>query len=245
MGHSIESLRVEVDLDAIVANARDVQALVGPSKGVLAVLKADAYGHGLVPVARALERERVVAGFVVTSLASGLSLRREGIDLPVIALLGQYGHGHGAVLEAGLTPVLTSIADAESFARAARTLGRAVAAHVEIDTGMSRLGVREDGIALFLAALSAHPRSRSLDSARSSPPPTATHLLALTVSSTRSSRRGTSSCPRGTGRRWFTRPTLPPPFACRARISATSAPGSRYLAATSPAASAYGRPCAW
>ncbi|MDP9034974.1 MAG: alanine racemase [Myxococcota bacterium] len=157
MGHSVETMRVEVDLNAIVSNARDVQALVGPSTGVLAVMKADAYGHGLVPVARALERDRVVAGFVVTSLASGVSLRREGIDLPVIALIGQYGRGHSAVIEAGLTPVLASIADVESFALAARLLGRRIAAHVEVDTGMSRLGIREDEIARFLATLAACP----------------------------------------------------------------------------------------
>ncbi len=157
MVQSLETMRVEVDLAAIVANARDVKALVGPAKGVLAVLKADAYGHGLVQVARALERDQVVAGLVVTSLASALALRREGVELPVVALLGQYGRAHGAVLEAGLTPVLASTADLEPFARAARTRGTRVAVHVEIDTGMSRLGIREDELAPFLSGLAAHP----------------------------------------------------------------------------------------
>ena len=81
---SIPPLHVEVNLDAVTANARDVQALVGPSCGVLAMLKADAYGHGLLPVARALQRDGTIGGIVVSSVRDGLTLRKEGIALPII-----------------------------------------------------------------------------------------------------------------------------------------------------------------
>jgi len=150
---SMPPVRAEVDLDAVVANAKDVQALVGPARGVLAVLKADAYGHGLVPVARALERDGTVAALVVSSVNDALTLRGHSIELPIIALACHFGHKHGALLDAGITPVLASQADLEAFSRAARRRGSRVKAQVEIDTGMSRSGLREEDIEAFLRAV--------------------------------------------------------------------------------------------
>jgi alanine racemase len=152
-----DHVHVEVNLGAVVANARSVQGLVGSQTGVLAVLKADAYGHGLVQVARALERDGTVAGFVVTSLRDGQALRRDGVQTPVVAMICQYASDHGAVLDARLTPVLASTSDLEAFAEAARERGVRAAAHVEIDTGMSRIGLAEGDVASFLEAAAAHP----------------------------------------------------------------------------------------
>lgn len=154
---SIPPVEIEVNLDAVIANARDVQALVGPACGVLAMLKADAYGHGLLPVARALQSDQTIAGIVVTSVRDGLSLRKAGITLPIIALSCRYAERHGKLLDAGITPVLTCLADVEAFARAGRARGTRVAAHVEIDSGMSRSGLRDEDIGPFLQALSEHP----------------------------------------------------------------------------------------
>ncbi len=151
---SIPPVRSEVDLDAVVANARDVQALIGPERGVLAVLKADAYGHGLVPVAWALQRDATVAGLVVSTVNDALALRGHGIELPILALACHFGHKYGALLDARITPVLASLADLEGFSRAARRRGVQVAAQAEIDTGMSRSGLREEAVEPFLNALS-------------------------------------------------------------------------------------------
>jgi alanine racemase len=153
----LDNMRVEVNLGAVVANARSVQAIVGPSTGVLAVLKADAYGHGLVQVARALERDGTIAGFVVTTLRDGQALRRDGVDLPIVAMVCDYASDHDAVLDARLTPVLASTSDLEAFAAEARGRGTSAAAHVEIDTGMSRIGLHEDEIESFLAAAARRP----------------------------------------------------------------------------------------
>lgn len=154
---SIPPLRVEVDLDAIAANARDVRELVGAGCGVLAMLKADAYGHGLLPVARALQQDGSIAGIAVSSLRDGLSLRKAGITLPIIALVCRYGDRHARVIEAGITPVIAELRDLEAFASLARAAGRRVAVHVELDTGMARSGLREDDLGSFLEALEAHP----------------------------------------------------------------------------------------
>jgi alanine racemase len=154
---SIPPLYVEVDLDAVTANAEEVQALVGPACGVLAILKADAYGHGLLPVARALERAGTIAGMVVSSVRDALSLRRAGVTLPIIALSCRFAGRHGRLIDAGITPVLGNLAELESFSAAARARGVRAAAHVEIDTGMSRSGVREPDLGAFLSALSDQP----------------------------------------------------------------------------------------
>jgi alanine racemase len=154
---SMPPVSAEVDLDAVVANARDVQALVGPTRGVLAVLKADAYGHGLLPVAKALQRDGTIAALVISSVSDGLTLRKEGIDLPIIALACRFGQRHGIVLDAGITPVLTCKADLEAFSLAAQARGRTADVHVEIDTGMSRSGLRVEDVEPFLVALTGHP----------------------------------------------------------------------------------------
>jgi alanine racemase len=153
---SIPPRYVEVDLDRVAANARDVQALVGPATGVLAMLKADAYGHGLLPVARALQRDGTIAGIVVSSMRDGLALRREGIKLPIIALVCRYAQRHRMLLDAGITPVLSSHDDLEAFSRVAVTRGSPAEVHVELDTGMSRSGLREQDIGAFLDALEKH-----------------------------------------------------------------------------------------
>jgi alanine racemase len=150
---SLPPVRAEVDLGAVIANARDIKALIGPERGVLAVLKADAYGHGLVPVAKALQRDGTVAAVVVSTVNDALALRSHDIELPVIALACEFGHKHGTLIDAGITPVLASQADLDGFLRAARRRGVRVAAHVELDTGMSRSGLREEDVEPFLRAV--------------------------------------------------------------------------------------------
>jgi alanine racemase len=150
-------LYVEVDLDAVTANANEVQAMVGPSCGVLAMLKADAYGHGLLPVARALERAGTIAGMVVSSVRDALSLRRAGVTLPIIALSCRFAGRHGRLIDTGVTPVLGGLVELEAFSSAARARGVRAPAHVEIDTGMSRSGVREEELGTFLSTLADHP----------------------------------------------------------------------------------------
>ncbi len=144
---SIRPTEAEIDLGAIVRNRARLQALVGQSQ-VWGVIKADAYGHGAVPVARALEPDCPV--LAVSLVEEGLELRAAGIACPIIVLGAHYGRCHLEVLDARLTPVIYDPADIEPFAAAARRRNRVLDVHVKIDTGMSRLGL---GPAQFPAAL--------------------------------------------------------------------------------------------
>jgi alanine racemase len=146
----------EVDLAALRKNVDVLAATVGPGVGILAVVKADAYGHGALAVARALERK--VWGFAVSLVEEGVELRRGGIAAPIVVLGSFYGYSHRDVIAFGLTPVVADEGDVEKFARAADEMssGR-VGVHLKVDTGMSRLGVRLEKLDDMLARLRATP----------------------------------------------------------------------------------------
>ncbi len=146
----------EVDLAALRKNVDVLAATVGPGVGILAVVKADAYGHGALAVARALERK--VWGFAVSLVEEGVELRRGGIEAPIVVLGSFYGYSHRDVIAFRLTPVVADEGDVEKFARAADEMssGR-IGVHLKIDTGMSRLGVRLERLDDMLARLKATP----------------------------------------------------------------------------------------
>jgi alanine racemase len=140
----------EVDLGALRKNVDVVQAEVGESVGILAVVKADAYGHGAVACARALERK--VWGFAVSLVEEGVELRRGGVNAPIVVLGNFYGLSHRDVVAYKLIPVVSDESDLERFARAAEDLSAGkVQYHLKIDSGMSRMGVRPERLAEFLS----------------------------------------------------------------------------------------------
>ena len=137
----IRRTRVEVDLAAIVANARTVRAVTGVE--VVAVVKADGYGHGAVAVARALTAARAVAGFGVSLVEEGVALRDAGVLSPVLVMGPSQRGGEDDMVMAGLTPVIASAEEMAALAGVARRRGRTIDAHLKVDTGMGRLGVAE------------------------------------------------------------------------------------------------------
>src|SRR5512134_1712999 len=102
----IRRTRVEVDLAAIVGNARTVRALTNAD--VFAVVKADGYGHGAVAVARALTSARAVAGFAVSLVEEGVTLRDAGVTAPVLVMGPSQHGGEDEIISAKLTPVIAS-----------------------------------------------------------------------------------------------------------------------------------------
>ncbi len=128
-----------IDLGALVHNLR-VLAPDHPRRSVIAVVKADAYGHGALEVARALARENV-AMFAVATVAEGQALRAGGIKTPIL-LLGAFPRQDiDDILAADLTPSISSVEFAGELSRAAERKRRRVPVHVKIDTGMGRLGL--------------------------------------------------------------------------------------------------------
>lgn len=135
----IRRTRVEVDLAAIVGNARTVRALANTD--VYAVVKADGYGHGAVAVAQALTRAKAAAGFAVSLVEEGVALREAGVTAPVLVMGPSQHGGEDEMVTAGLTPVIGCEEDLGALAAIARRRGQPVEAHLKIDTGMGRLGI--------------------------------------------------------------------------------------------------------
>ncbi len=168
----------EVDLAAIAHNLECVRRIAAPAQ-VYAVVKADAYGHGLIPVARCLQ-DHGVDGICVALVEEGLSLRAAQVEVPILVLNGVYGSDHAEVLRAGLTPVIYELSQAQSFVAAAE--GRSLRVHLKVDTGMARLGVALRELPAMLAGLAQLPALRidglmtHLASADSDPEMTALQL---------------------------------------------------------------------
>jgi alanine racemase len=143
----------EIDLDALAANFHAVRRLVGGEVKVMAVVKADAYGHGAVGCARRL----AAAGaewFAVALPEEGIELRRAGVEQPILCLEGFWEGQAGACLKYKLVPVIYRPDMAEAFEAAARAAGVVADVHVKIDTGVGRLGVRDgEAAAEFARAL--------------------------------------------------------------------------------------------
>jgi alanine racemase len=140
---------LEIDVDAIAQNVRTVKSIVGPDVRILAVLKADAYGHGAVKVARtALNNGASYCG--VASVNEAIQLRRAGITAPVLVL--GYTPAWQA-REALLNDISITLYDrdvARAFSRAAVELHSKARAHVKVDTGMGRLGLLPQEVLEFV-----------------------------------------------------------------------------------------------
>ena len=150
---------VEVDLDRFAVNLRALRARVAPRRDIFLVVKADAYGHGAVEMAAAAAAEGVsILG--VATLHEGIQLRQAGSTLPIVVLSPLLAGEIREAVAHGLDPTVCDLAFARALSDAARVADRPQRIHVEIDTGMGRIGVREDEAEAFLAAVTALPGLR-------------------------------------------------------------------------------------
>jgi alanine racemase len=135
----IRPTRVEIDLSAIQANVGLAVRLAGMAK-IMAVVKADAYGHGAVPVARAaLSAGAAWLGVAIPE--EGTQLRQAGLSCPIL-VLGPISPDQAHLsAEQNLDQCVSDPGQIESLNRAGQACGRAVAVHLKIDTGMGRVGI--------------------------------------------------------------------------------------------------------
>jgi len=129
-----------IDLSALSHNLAVVRRHIAPACRILAVVKADAYGHGAVPIAGALAKQGVTA-FGVATVQEGLALRHAGIDGDILVLGGLYPEQIPDILGASLTPVVYSTELLSALADSVPAARRPYPVHVKVDTGMTRLGL--------------------------------------------------------------------------------------------------------
>jgi alanine racemase len=133
--------KLHIDLGALVHNLGEIRGCIGPDTKIMGVVKSDGYGHGMVPVSKALEKNGVYC-LGVSFLREALFLREKRIGIPIVILCGiETEADAAAVIDNGLTPVVFDLDSAEKLDKAASKRGKRVKIHVKFDTGMGRLGV--------------------------------------------------------------------------------------------------------
>jgi alanine racemase len=143
----------EVSLANLRYNFGIVQQHVGPAVTVCAVVKADAYGHGAVECARALEDEGA-RWLGVTSLDEAIPLRESGIQTRILLMTGFWRGEEEEIVQLQLTPTVWEVAQIELLQRAASRLGVGkFPIHLKMDTGMGRLGVAPEDAAQVISAV--------------------------------------------------------------------------------------------
>jgi alanine racemase len=143
---------VIIDLGAIRDNFLAIRALAGSKSRVLAVVKSNAYGHGMVPVARTLESAGVDY-LGVFELEEGLELREAGINVPLLIMMGITPEEVVPTINNRLTPALFEEHIAEMLSEKSLEQGSVTPVHIKVDTGMARLGVSSAEIDSFLRSL--------------------------------------------------------------------------------------------
>ncbi|HXX22520.1 MAG TPA: alanine racemase [Terriglobia bacterium] len=139
---------VEISLSKLRRNYERVHRLAGRRK-VMAVIKADAYGHGAVAVANCLA-QCGADWFGVATVEEALELRAAGITQPILLLGGLYMSDPADLIKFQLTPSVSSTARLDTYAECARQYARPIEFHLKVDTGLGRLGMPPDRVPAFL-----------------------------------------------------------------------------------------------
>jgi alanine racemase len=149
----------DIDLGAVRHNAALLRRLAAPA-ALCAVVKADAYGHGAVPVARAA-LEGGARWLAVALVEEGLTLRDAGITAPVLVLSEPVPDAMGTVVAHGLVPTLYTRPGVSAAARAAAAAGVVLDVHVKVDTGMHRVGADPADVVRLVRAVADEPALRA------------------------------------------------------------------------------------
>ncbi len=134
----------EIDLDAIAHNVREIRRRLKPETRLMGVVKADAYGHGVMETAKTI-LENGADSLAVACIDEAVQLRRQGIDVPILVLGASDRETCEDFVKYDIMPSVFDAETAEHFSEIAESIGKIVSVHVKIDTGMSRIGFLYDG----------------------------------------------------------------------------------------------------
>ncbi|MDQ3171551.1 MAG: alanine racemase [Acidobacteriota bacterium] len=151
-----------VDLEAVAANVATLRVLLDEedtSPGIIAVVKANAYGHGAVAVARRLEQAGVDI-LACADIEEGIELRKAGITKPILVFGALSLSDLDGVFDFDLTPTVSTPTAAAAIEEAGARRGAVVGCHLKIDTGMNRLGFRHDNLDRTMPAIAASRHMR-------------------------------------------------------------------------------------
>ena len=135
---SYSRIQAEIDLDAICSNIKEIRRVIQPQTLIMAVIKADGYGHGAIPIAHAVESQ--VGGFGVAAIQEALNLRRAGIEKMVLVLGYTPPEYYKELIAAEISQTVFQYEMAERLSQEAEQQGKRARIHIKVDTGMGRIG---------------------------------------------------------------------------------------------------------
>lgn len=156
---------IEVDMRALLDNARAIIAGLGAGCRLIPVLKDDAYGLGLVPVAKQLCTLDEIKTIAVSHVSEGLELREAGIDREILVMASALPFQTESAVKAGLTIACGRLGLVTELAAAAEKLNKKAHIHIKIDTGLHRIGLEPDELDAFIAELDGCAEHISVDGA--------------------------------------------------------------------------------
>lgn len=130
----------EINLDNIKFNVMNIQQRIGEKTKILAIIKADGYGHGSIPIARFLSREKLVYGFGVSTVREAVVLRKAGIEEPILILGYVFPADFETVIDYSITTTVFQYETAQQLSQVAEKKNKTAKIHIKIDTGMGRIG---------------------------------------------------------------------------------------------------------
>lgn len=130
----------EIDLDAILYNVGQMGRHIAAGAKIMAVIKADGYGHGAVPIGKELEPLGIVWGYAVATAEEAWILRRNGLEKPILVLGAVFPEQYQGLVGQEIRPTIYSLQQAEGLEEFLSRQGTSLPVHVKIDTGLSRLG---------------------------------------------------------------------------------------------------------
>lgn len=138
----------EIDLDAIEENFERMRKNISPDTKMIAVIKADGYGHGAVPIARMMEKKEYIWGFAVATAEEAYELRDHQIQKPILILGYTFREEYGNFARGQIRPTVFQLDMAEAMSQAAVKAGETLKIHLAVDTGMTRIGFWDDASSL-------------------------------------------------------------------------------------------------
>ena len=150
---------VEIDLDAIAHNCREIKKWIGEKTELAAVIKGNAYGHGIVMIAK-IALENGATRFAAARVDEGIVVRKAGIEAPIVVLGYVPAEEMRAVVKWRITPPIMHWHTAKAVSEISSAQGVVTPVHVKVDTGMGRFGLLPDEVVDFVKRLIALPGIR-------------------------------------------------------------------------------------
>lgn len=132
----------EIDLDAIAFNIESIKKNISINTQIVAVIKADGYGHGAIPIAKMLEGDSRIWGYAVATATEAMELRNSGIKKPILILSYAFASDYRELIENEVRIAVFTQEMAAALSETAQKLGKRCKVHIKVDTGMTRIGVQ-------------------------------------------------------------------------------------------------------